>query len=109
MPPFPPRSRLVKPGNGSAAPVADATQPHDQLRRGPRMFDALQHREYRLLWFGLVVSNVGAWMQMVTLGWLVYSLTNSPFWLGLVGFSRALPVFIFTLWGGVLADRADRR
>jgi MFS family permease len=73
------------------------------------MFDALQHREFRLLWFGLVVSNVGAWMQMVTLGWLVYSLTNSPFWLGLVGFSRALPVFIFTLWGGVLADRADRR
>lgn len=73
------------------------------------MFDALEHREYRLLWFGLVISNTGAWMQMVALGWLVYSLTDSPFWLGMIGFARAVPVFLFILLGGVLADRADRR
>jgi MFS family permease len=48
-------------------------------------------------------------MQMVLMGWLVYSLTDSPFWLGMVGFARAVPVFSITLWAGVLADRADRR
>jgi predicted MFS family arabinose efflux permease len=97
------------------ARVADAaTRPRTAAslpaeRRRWQAFSALRHREFRLLWLGLIVSNVGSWMQMVALGWLVYSLTNSPFWLGLVGFVRAVPVFVFTLWGGVLADRADRR
>jgi MFS family permease len=86
-----------------------AIESSETARPGLHVFDALQHREFRLLWFGLVISNVGAWMQMLALGWLVYALTSSPFWLGMVGFSRAVPVFTFTLWGGVLADRVDRR
>jgi MFS family permease len=74
-----------------------------------RMFGALRVRDYRLLWLGLVVSNVGSWMQLVALGWHVYLLTESPLFLGLIGLARAVPVFAFALVGGVVADRADRR
>ena len=49
------------------------------------MFGALAVRDYRLLWVGMVVSNVGSWMQLVALGWQVYTLTDSPLYLGLVG------------------------
>jgi MFS family permease len=73
------------------------------------MFDALRVRDFRLLWFGLLVSNIGTWMQMIGQGWLVLQLTNSPFWLGMVAFSRAVPVIAFSLFAGVLADRVDRR
>ncbi len=73
------------------------------------MFASLAFRDYRLLWWGLIVSNIGTWMQMVAQGYLVYQLTNSPFALGLVGFVRAIPVFTFSLFAGVVADRVDRR
>jgi MFS family permease len=73
------------------------------------MFGALGVRDYRLLWIGLIVSNVGSWMQLVALGWHIYLLTDSPFFLGLVGLARAVPVFLLALVGGVVADRADRR
>ena len=76
---------------------------------GRRMFGAFSTRDYRLLWFGMAVSNIGSWMQLVALGWQVYLLTDSPFYLGLVGLARALPVFVFALLGGVVADRFDRR
>jgi MFS family permease len=99
----------MSPATRSAELGQAAVEPVETSAGGLHVLDALQHSEFRLLWFGLVVSNVGAWMQMLALGWLVYSLTSSPFWLGMVGFSRALPVFAFTLWGGVLADRVDRR
>jgi MFS family permease len=56
-----------------------------------------------------VISNIGTWMQMVAQGYLVYQLTHSPFALGLVGFVRAVPVFTFSLFAGVVADRVDRR
>ncbi len=56
-----------------------------------------------------VISNIGSWMQIVAQGWLVLQLTNSPFYLGLVGLVRAIPTIAFSLIGGVLADRFDRR
>jgi MFS family permease len=69
-----------------------------------------------LFWIGLVVSNVGTWMQQFGLGWLVVQLAIrdgvpqlGPLYLGLVGLSRALPGLTFGLFGGVVADRADRR
>src|SRR5215813_3764185 len=77
-------------------------------RRGG-MFRALSHRNYRLFWTGAFLSNVGTWMQAVAQGWLVLQLTNSPFWLGLDGFMATAPAFVFTLVGGVFADRIDRR
>lgn len=73
------------------------------------MFSALRYRDFRLLWFGLVVSNTGSWAQMVAQGWLVYLLTGSPLALGLVGFVRAVPVLAFSLFAGALADRVERR
>src|SRR5207244_4234399 len=51
----------------------------------------------------------GSWMQMIGQGWLVLQLTNSPFWLGMVAFARAVPVLAFSLFAGAVADRVDRR
>jgi MFS family permease len=77
----------------------------------PRMgtFASLRIRDYSLLWWGMVVSNIGTWMQMAAHGYLDNHVTNSPFALGLVGFVRAVPVFTFSLFAGVVADRVDRR
>ena len=73
------------------------------------MFRALSHRNFRLFWIGAFLSNVGTWMQAVAQGWLVLTLTNSPFWLGLDAFVATAPGFFFTLIGGVFADLVDRR
>lgn len=72
-------------------------------------FRALRHPQYRVFWAGNFVSNLGTWMQTVAQGWLVLQLTNSPFWLGLVGFAQQVPSLVFSLPGGVIADRASRR
>jgi MFS family permease len=71
-------------------------------------FAALQHRNFTLLWSGLIVSNVGTWMQNVAQGWLVLQLTNSPLWLGLLGLSFALPMIVLPLVGGAVTDRVHR-
>lgn len=75
----------------------------------PSAFQALKEKNYRAFWTGSFLSNIGTWMQSVAQGWLVLQLTNSAFWLGLVGFASSLPSLIFSLMGGVLADRMDRR
>src|SRR4030095_13989595 len=72
-------------------------------------FAALRHRDYRLLWLGLVVSVTGSQMQFVAINWHVYQLTRSPFALGLVGLFRGLPIIICSLVGGVVADAVDRK
>jgi len=72
-------------------------------------FRALQYRDFRLLWISLLVSNAGTWMQMVAQGWLIYELTGSAFYLGLVGLMQAVPRFAFSLFGGAAADRLDRK
>jgi len=73
------------------------------------MFRALSHRNFRLFWIGAFLSNVGTWMQAVAQGWLVLTLTDSPFWLGLDAFVATAPGFFLTLVGGVFADLIDRR
>ncbi len=70
---------------------------------------SFRHRNYRLYFFGQVVSLTGTWMQSTAQGWLVYRLTGSAFALGLVGFATLLPVLILGLFGGVLADRLPKR
>lgn len=72
-------------------------------------FHALRHRNFRLFFFGQFVSLVGTWMQVVAQGWLVLELTNSPFLVGLVTSLESLPILLLTLYGGVLADRIDKR
>ena len=73
------------------------------------MFRALSNPNYRIFWIGAFLSNIGTWMQAVAQGWLVLTLTNSPFWLGLDAFVATAPGLVFTLLGGVFADLIDRR
>src|SRR3954447_1636766 len=77
--------------------------------RLPTAFTSLRHQNYRLLWFGSLVSNSGDWMDQVALNWLVYQLTNSAVSLGLLNLCRLMPILVFTLIGGVIADRFERR
>jgi MFS family permease len=72
-------------------------------------FASLKHYNYRLWFYGQIVSLVGTWMQSTAQGYLVYQLTGSPAYLGLVGFIGGLPSLLFTLLGGVAADRLPRR
>jgi MFS transporter, DHA1 family, staphyloferrin A biosynthesis exporter len=74
-----------------------------------RAFSALAHRNYRLMWTGTLVSHTGDWMDQVALNWLVISTTGSPFDLALVNLCRGLPMLLFTLVGGAMADRFERR
>jgi MFS family permease len=74
-----------------------------------RAFAAFTYRDFRVLWLGAFTSTVGTWMQKVAQSWVVLDLTNSSFYLGLDDFLGQLPILLFTLIGGVIADRHDRR
>lgn len=74
-----------------------------------RVFKAFDYREFRLMWFGACTSSVGTWMQKVAQSWLVLEISGSSFWLGLDAFLGEIPIFLFSLLGGVVADRVDRR
>src|SRR5438067_3737698 len=74
-----------------------------------RAFTSLRHRNFRLFWFGQLISLTGSWMQSIGQTWLVLELTHSAFQLGLVGALQALPVLLFALVGGVFADRWPKR
>jgi MFS family permease len=75
------------------------------------MAAALHYRDFRVLWFGAFTSTIGTWMQKVAQSWLVLTLAGpaSAFFLGLDSFLGELPILLFTLLGGVIADRQDRR
>jgi MFS family permease len=73
------------------------------------MLRALRHRNYRLLFFGQLVSLAGVWMQITAQGWLILRLTNSPLWLGLIAAAQSLPVLLLSLHAGALADKAPKR
>ncbi len=70
---------------------------------------ALAHRNFRLFFIGQGISLVGTWMQNVGEGWLILTLTNSPFYVGLTAALSSLGVLLFSLYAGVIADRADKR
>jgi predicted MFS family arabinose efflux permease len=74
-----------------------------------RTFQPFRYRDFRLIWAGAFTSTTGTWMQTVAQSWLVLQLTNSAFYLGLVSFLSDLPILMFSLVGGVVADRMDRR
>ena len=77
--------------------------------RWNRTFTALRHPNYRLWFWGQMVSLFGTWMQTTAQGFLVFELTHSPRYLGLVGFAVGAPMWLLTLYGGVVADRFSRR
>ena len=74
-----------------------------------RVFKAFHYREFRLLWVGACTSSIGTWMQEVAQSWLVLQISGSAFWLGLDAFLGDIPIFLFSLVGGVIADRMSRR
>jgi predicted MFS family arabinose efflux permease len=74
-----------------------------------RTFKAFQYRDFRLLWLGACTSSIGTWMQIVAQSWLVLDISHSPFLLGLDSFLAQIPILLFSLIGGVIADRIDRR
>ncbi len=92
-------------------PACVETEAESELfesRRGA-MFRALRHRDYRLLWTGAFLSNIGTWMQSIAQGWLVRDLTPSPFLIGFVAFAGSFPQLAFSLFSGVYADTFNRR
>lgn len=74
-----------------------------------RTFTALKYPNYRLWFWGQMVSMLGTWMQITAQGFLIYDITRSPAYLGYVGFASGLPTWVFMLYGGVIADRFSRR
>jgi MFS family permease len=83
---------------------------HLGLRRtASETFASLKYPNYRLWFYGQLVSLVGTWMQATAQGYLIYELTHSPAYLGYVGFAAGIPAWLFTLYGGLIADRVPRR
>src|ERR1700757_719663 len=72
-------------------------------------FKAFHYRDFRLMWIGACTSSIGTWMQIVAQGWLIYRLRHSAFLLALDQFLAGIPIFLFSLIGGVVADRTERR
>jgi MFS family permease len=79
----------------------------DEPRQRP--YRALRHRDFRLLGTATLISIIGTQMQNVGIDWHVYVLTRSPLALGAVGLVRVLPLIFFSMWGGIVADRHDRK
>src|SRR5215471_2034279 len=72
-------------------------------------FASLKHRNFRLFFFGQLISLVGTWMQNTAQSWLVYQLTHSKLLLGMVAAASSAPMLVFSTWGGSLADRHPKR
>ncbi|MBS1798950.1 MAG: MFS transporter [Acidobacteria bacterium] len=83
------------------------------MSRSPRFFErifrAFRYRDFRLMWMGACVSTIGTFVQQFAQSWLIYDLTKDPFYLGLDLFLGQLPIMMFSLFGGVFADRLDRQ
>jgi len=100
---------LQTPQRSGSKRIADLL---DAIRSAPgRIAIALTHRNFRLLWMGALTSSVGTWMQKVAQAWLIVAMAGpeSAFFLGLDSFLGESPLLLFTMLGGVFADRRDRR
>lgn len=81
-----------------------------RIRKGiSGIFPAFESANYRLFFFGQVVSLIGTWLQTVAQGWLVLELTHSAFWVGTVSALSSLPILLFALFGGIIVDRFPRK
>jgi MFS family permease len=92
--------------------VPPATLAPEELppAQGPlRLVSSLRYRDWRYLWCGLVTAQTGEWMDSIAINWLVWVQTGSPLALGTVNLVRGLPTMLYSLVGGVVADRVDRR
>lgn len=101
----------VEKATAAAAAPESSPAAAGQLKFFQRTFRAFNYRDFRLMWTGAFTSTTGTWMQNVAQAWLVLDMTGprSAFFLGLLGFLGDLPIMLFSLVGGVVADRIDRR
>jgi MFS family permease len=100
-------SKIAGPVSASAA--ATPSEPDGPRPWLERVAGALTHRNFRIVWFAALGSTIGTWMQTYAQAWLVFERTQSSFYLGLDVFLAQLPVILFMLIGGVVADRYDKR
>ncbi|MEP7190406.1 MAG: MFS transporter, partial [Roseiflexaceae bacterium] len=100
------KSTEPPPSQPAAAVPPPTRSPRPSIQQ---TFAALKYRNYRLWFSGQLVSLFGTWMQATAQGFLVFQLTQSPVYLGYVGFAAGVPAWLFTLYGGVIADRMSRR
>ena len=103
-----------QPGEASPAASVEATPSETRSSpsgssRWPRTFASLASRDFRFFWFGLVVMMAGLQMQMMARAYLAYDLTGSAALLSIVSVASALPILVLSLFGGVVADRLERR
>lgn len=86
------------------------TETSGESSSGSRFWGAISnHPTFRLLWFAMLASSVGQWMQHIALGWLAIEMTNSPGFVGIVTFAAGIPFIVIAPLGGSLIDRLDRR
>src|SRR5438034_3143609 len=101
------------PLQSEAAPGASAGLDQESRRAWHRAlsvtFRALRHRNYRLYFFGQLVSLTGTWMQTTALGWLAYELTHQSRWPSFIMTAAILPTCLLGPWGGMIADRFPKR
>ena len=97
---------MPAPTNTEVAAVDSGQAKTSRIRT---LFKAFHYRDFRLMWVGACASSIGTWMQIVAQGWLIYRLSHSPFLLALDQFLGGIPIFLFSLIGGVVADRMERR
>jgi len=96
-------------GIPALADAAEANAAANAQSSLPPIFRAFRSETFFYFWSGNFLSNIGTWMQNLAQGWLILQLTNSSFWLGFIGFIAAIPYLWFTLYGGVIADRTNKR
>jgi MFS family permease len=90
-----------------SSPITQAAPPNAD---DDNLFQALvHHRQFRYLWAAGVITQLGQWFQNVALGWLALTLTNSPSFVGKIGFASGVPILLLSLPAGALLDRLDRR
>ena len=88
---------------------ADVEVPTAEVARHGGTFESFRYRDYTWFWFGALVSNTGSWMQQYALAIVVYSFRRSEFDLGIVNFVSGIPVLVLALFGGMIADRVNKR
>src|SRR5258708_20676254 len=100
--------KTLTPDQGESS-IPHVVNEQQQVKGLLRTFIALRHRNFRIFWFGQLISLIGTWMQTTAQAWLVLQLTHSAWLLGVVGALQFLPVMFLSLFGRVLADRLPKR
>lgn len=101
-----PRAGRIDSNTGGPGGTGPATAMPGEFRHGMRAF---RHRDFRIFFFGAMVSNTGSWLQNLAVPFVLFELTGQALWVGLAGFAQFIPSFLLGPLGGSLADRLDRR